>query len=115
MPIDTEFIDSDPEKTIDSTNARRPIAGAGIPSRVAAGPESGSRRRDGHRIGGPEPGNSKSEPSKGLRIAAPPVAHRVPTDTCQTDPDLATVITAWDRLPEAVRAGIAAMVKAASQ
>jgi hypothetical protein len=32
-----------------------------------------------------------------------------------TDPDLAAVIDAWDRLPEAVRAGIVAMVKAASR
>jgi hypothetical protein len=30
------------------------------------------------------------------------------------DPDLAAVAAAWDRLPEAVRAGIVAMVKAAS-
>jgi hypothetical protein len=29
------------------------------------------------------------------------------------DPDLAAVIDAWDRLPEAVKAGIVAMVKAA--
>jgi hypothetical protein len=36
-------------------------------------------------------------------------------DTCQNDPDLATVVNAWDRLPEAVRAGIVAMVKAASK
>jgi hypothetical protein len=36
-------------------------------------------------------------------------------DTCQTDPDLAAVVAAWDRLPEAVRAGIVAMVKAASK
>jgi hypothetical protein len=35
-------------------------------------------------------------------------------DTCQTDPGLATVVDAWDRLPEAVRAGIVAMVKAAT-
>jgi hypothetical protein len=35
------------------------------------------------------------------------------TDTYQTEPDLAAVIDAWDRLPEAVRAGIVAMVKAA--
>jgi hypothetical protein len=32
-----------------------------------------------------------------------------------TDPDLAAVVNAWDRLPEAVRAGILAMVKAASE
>jgi hypothetical protein len=34
-------------------------------------------------------------------------------DTCQTDPDLARIVNAWDRLPEAVRAGIVAMVRAA--
>ena len=31
------------------------------------------------------------------------------------DPDLAAVVDAWDRLPEAVRAGIVAMVKAAAK
>jgi hypothetical protein len=36
------------------------------------------------------------------------------TDTRQTDPDLAIVAAAWDRLPEAVHAGIVAMVKAAA-
>jgi hypothetical protein len=35
-------------------------------------------------------------------------------DTCQTDPAFAIVVDAWDRLREAVRAGIVAMVKAAS-
>jgi hypothetical protein len=29
------------------------------------------------------------------------------------DPDLAAVVDAWDRLPEAVRGGIVAMVRAA--
>jgi hypothetical protein len=32
-----------------------------------------------------------------------------------TDPDLALVNAAWDRLPEAVKAGIVAMVKAAAK
>jgi hypothetical protein len=36
------------------------------------------------------------------------------TGALPADPDLATVIDAWNRLPEAVRAGIVAMVKAAS-
>jgi hypothetical protein len=36
-------------------------------------------------------------------------------DTCQTDPDLALVNQAWPDLPEAIRAGILAMVKAASK
>jgi hypothetical protein len=31
------------------------------------------------------------------------------------DPDLATVVDAWDRLPEVVRAGIVAMVRAAAR
>jgi hypothetical protein len=31
--------------------------------------------------------------------------------TASRDADLATVIDAWDRLPEVVRAGIVAMVK----
>jgi hypothetical protein len=37
------------------------------------------------------------------------------TDTCQTNPDLAAVVDAWGRLPEAVRAGIVAMVRAATR
>jgi hypothetical protein len=56
----------------------------------------------------------KSNIDKGLRIAAQPIGHQLATDTRQTTPDLATVIDAWDRLPEPVRAGIVAMVKAAS-
>jgi hypothetical protein len=36
------------------------------------------------------------------------------TDTRQTDPELTAVVDAWDRLPDAIRAGIVAMVKAAS-
>jgi hypothetical protein len=36
-------------------------------------------------------------------------------DTCQTDPDLAAVVDAWDRLPEAVKAGIVAMIRAATR
>jgi hypothetical protein len=36
------------------------------------------------------------------------------TDTRKTDPDLTAVIESWDRLPEVVRVGIVAMVKAAS-
>ena len=35
-------------------------------------------------------------------------------DLLQNDPDLAAVIRTWPGLPEAVRAGIVAMVKAAS-
>jgi hypothetical protein len=45
----------------------------------------------------------------------------LPRDTCKTclplaaptDRDLATVVDAWPELPEAIKAGIVAMVKAA--
>jgi hypothetical protein len=37
------------------------------------------------------------------------------TRAIPSDPDLATVIDASDRLPEAVRAGIVAMVQAAAK
>jgi hypothetical protein len=38
----------------------------------------------------------------------------LPTDTCKIDPDLAAVVAAWPSLPEAMKAGIVAMVKATS-
>ncbi len=57
----------------------------------------------------------KGEQDKDLRREAPLVGHHLATDTCQTDPDLAAVIEAWPSIPEAVRAGIVAMVKAASK
>ena len=47
-------------------------------------------------------------PSRGF------VAHPLPTDTRQTPPDLAAVIDAWPDLPEPIRAGILALVKAVS-
>ena len=48
-----------------------------------------------------------------LGQAPPPVADHLPNDTCKTDPDLAAVVEAWPDLPEALKAGIVAMVKAA--
>jgi hypothetical protein len=43
-----------------------------------------------------------------------PLARTLARET-QFDPDLALLIEAWPTLPEAVRAGIVAMVKAASK
>jgi hypothetical protein len=43
-------------------------------------------------------------------VPCPPSAHRQPS----LPPDLAAVVTAWPALPEAIRAGILAMVKAAA-
>jgi len=48
-----------------------------------------------------------------LRQPSRAVAHLLPTDTCQNYPDLAAVVDAWPDLPEAIKAGILAMVKAA--
>jgi hypothetical protein len=33
---------------------------------------------------------------------------------CQVNPDLAAVIEVWNRLPDAIKTGIVAMVKAAT-
>ena len=48
--------------------------------------------------------------SSNQRSLAPSVIH----DNCLVNPDLAAVIEAWERLPEAMKAGIVAMVKAAT-
>jgi hypothetical protein len=48
-----------------------------------------------------------------LRQPTIALAHHLPTDTCQIDPDLGDVVAAWPALPEAIKTGILAMVKAA--
>jgi hypothetical protein len=40
-------------------------------------------------------------------------AHGGAADAAIADPDLAAVVEAWGRLPDAIRAGILALVKAA--
>jgi hypothetical protein len=47
-----------------------------------------------------------------LRLARGSIAHHLPTDIRQTDPNLAIVVAAWPILPEPIRAGIVAMIKA---
>jgi len=54
-------------------------------------------------------------PDNHLSQAPPPVADHLPNDTCRTYPDLAAVVEAWPDLPEALKAGIVAMVKAAER
>ena len=68
--------------------------------------------------GGQHTNRRKSNPSKDHQAESthkrtlldPNLIH----DTCQADPDLAAVIDAWNRLPEAIRQGIMAMVRSAS-
>jgi len=77
--------------------------------------DRGGARTHDQRINLPPIGKSNPLTSSGLRISRPPLAHPVPTDTRPTlPPDLAAVIDAWPNLPEPIRAGILAMVKAAS-
>jgi hypothetical protein len=71
----------------------------------------GTRTHD-LRIMRPPLDNANDIKGKDLRQDAGSVSHHVPTDTCHSDPDLTAVVDAWDRLPEALRAGIVAMVKA---
>ncbi len=62
----------------------------------------------------PLPKISKDTPASDLGQPVAIVAHHLPTENRRADPELAAVIDAWDRLPEAIRAGIVAMVKAAA-
>jgi hypothetical protein len=50
-----------------------------------------------------------------LRVSRGGVSPPLPTDSCQTDPDLATINEAWPSLPEAIKAGILAIVRAAAK
>ena len=92
------------DASVDPTDARNDILGCVGRSdrRATATPvfETGSERADSREI---KAFSSHQEP------LAPDLLH----DTCQTDPDLARIVDAWPTLPEAVRAGIVAMVKAA--
>jgi hypothetical protein len=62
------------------------------------------------------PGKRKSKSAKCLTWAPSPqdgpLAHHLPTDTCQTDPDLAAVVAAWSKLPEETKATIRTLVLA---
>jgi hypothetical protein len=67
------------------------------------------------RIMRPQIDSRKGKCRQDLRQSNRAVAEHLPNDTCQTDPDLAAVVAAWPELPAALRAGIVAMVGAASK
>ena len=56
-----------------------------------------------------------ASPETGERLRRPTLtsAEHLPNDARKTDPDLAAVVAACPGLPEAIKAGIVAMVKAA--
>jgi hypothetical protein len=65
---------------------------------------------------GIEPVTALSEPPNQQGLTSKPentLAHSLAREV-EKDPDLAMVVERWDILPNAVRAGIVAMVKAAS-
>ena len=49
-----------------------------------------------------------------MRLAPGPLAPHLPHDTRKMPPGLAEVADAWPTLPEAIRAGILAMVRASA-
>ena len=57
----------------------------------------------------------KEKSRKGLRVSGSEFAHSVPTDTCQTSPDLDEIMHAWESLDEAVRSTILMLVRSASK
>jgi hypothetical protein len=61
----------------------------------------------------PPPIRGKIPFSKGLHRPGTDVSLHFPSDNRKTDPELASVIAAWDRLPAPIRAGIMALVRAA--
>jgi hypothetical protein len=62
---------------------------------------------------------SRKQPYRAVPDRTPSATHALPIGECEsapatsTDPDLAAVIAAWDRLPAALKDGILAMIKAA--
>jgi hypothetical protein len=79
----------------------RPVATRSVPETPAL------------QLPGQDSNQRKSNSDNGEGTHQDPLAHALPTSHGQ-DPDFALIVAAWDRLPEAVRAGIVAMVKAAS-
>ncbi len=77
------------------------------------GVDDGIRTRD-IQIHNLNPDSRNQTHSNDLRQPPLSLAHPVPTDTRQTDPDLALIVERWGELPEAVRAGMVAMVRASA-
>jgi hypothetical protein len=65
------------------------------------------------RIMRPLPSFCNASKDKDLCQETKAVSHHFPTEGTHSDDGLAAVIEAWDRLPDAIREGIVAIVQAA--
>jgi hypothetical protein len=100
------------------TDKQKPLKNQGFSasSRVLpvtiANTGDGTRTHD-LRIMRPQPSTPNALKDKDLRQETKAVSHHFPTGVPRIDAGLAAVIEAWDRLPNALRAGIVAIVNAA--
>jgi hypothetical protein len=58
--------------------------------------------------------SSRQDATESDSIRPPTATKNAPSDRVVADADLAAVVDAWPGLPEAIKAGILAMVKAAT-
>ncbi len=86
----------------------KPIAG----SVSVAGALPGLQHRGDDSVS-PNPANQLRKPPPSLAAQGKRAARNQPCLDDAQDPDLAAVVEAWPELPEAMKAGIVAMVKAA--
>jgi hypothetical protein len=61
----------------------------------------------------PQTENSKALSDNELCLVHETIAHPLPTDICQSNPDFELIIQKWPYLPEAVKASILMLVNAA--
>ena len=87
----------------------------GLFSKISPSEADGTRTRN-HRIDSQPDDSPNPRDGRGLRDAATPIAAQTaaPGSDGPHDPDLAALIAAWSDLPEPVRAGSNAMVRAAT-
>jgi hypothetical protein len=86
-----------------------------VPGRVVSvpvGSDRGGARTLDQRINVPKPDRRNPVHGNELKAGSGPVATHLPLDPTPMPADLSLIIESWEQLPEAVRAGIVAMVRA---
>jgi hypothetical protein len=82
---------------------------------VTDGSSGGGTRTPDKRIMIPPTDRNNLLSTKNLRVVREPLATHLPHETRKMALDLALIVERWDDLPEAVRAGIVAMVQASGK